>query len=62
MLAGRAAVVQVDSEANPGLAARFAVTGIPVVQLLRKGKIVDRLSGAQPAEAIVTWFRRREGG
>jgi thioredoxin 2 len=62
MLAGSAAVVQINTEENPSLAARFAVTGIPVIHLLRKGKVVDQLPGAQPAESIVTWFRLKEGG
>jgi len=60
MLAGSAAVVQVNTEENPRLALRFAVTGIPVVHLLHKGKSVDQLSGAQPTESMVTWFRLKE--
>lgn len=62
MLAGSAAVIQVNTEENPKLAARFAVTGIPVIHLLRKGKVVDQLAGARSAESIVTWFRRKESG
>jgi hypothetical protein len=27
--------------------------------LLRGGKIVDQLAGAQSAEAVVAWFRRK---
>ena len=62
-LAGKGAVVQVNSDENPGLSSRFGVSGIPVLYLLHKGKVVDRLAGAQPVEAIVSWFRRRlEGG
>jgi thioredoxin 2 len=57
-LAGEAAVVQVDTQANPALAARFGVRGIPVLMLLRGGKVVDQLAGAQPVEAVVAWFRR----
>jgi len=53
-------VVQVNTEENPRLALRFAVTGIPVVHLLHKGKSVDQLSGAQPTESMVTWFRLKE--
>lgn len=55
-------MVQVNTGENPKLAARFAVTGIPVIHLLRKGKIVDQLAGARSAESIVTWFRRKESG
>lgn len=60
-LAGSAAVVQVNTEENPGLASRFGVTGIPVVYLLRKGKVVDKIAGAQSADAVVSWFRRNQG-
>jgi hypothetical protein len=27
--------------------------------LLRSGKVVDQLAGAQPVEAVVAWFRRQ---
>lgn len=58
-LAGEAAVVQVDTQANPALAARFGVRGIPALMLLRGGKAVDQLVGAQTVEAVVAWFRRQ---
>ena len=57
-LAGRAAVVQVNSEENQSLAARFKVRSIPVILLLRNGRLVEQLAGAQTAEAILNWFRR----
>ena len=60
MLAGSAAVVQVNTDESPELASRFAVRGIPVMHLLRRGKSVDQIAGAQPAEAVVGWFRRKE--
>ncbi|MGB9081620.1 MAG: thioredoxin domain-containing protein [Desulfuromonadaceae bacterium] len=59
LLAGKAAVVQVNSQENPVLAGRFGVSGIPVVFLLRNGRIVDQLGGAQTAEALLAWFRRQ---
>jgi thioredoxin 2 len=58
-LAGEAAVVQVDTQANPALATRFGVRGIPVVMLLRGGTVVDQIVGAQTVEAVVAWFRRK---
>jgi thioredoxin 2 len=58
MLAGETAVAQINSQENPALAQRFGVTGIPVLLLLREGKVVDRLSGSQSSEAIISWFRR----
>ena len=59
LLAGKAAVVQVNTQENPGLAGRFGVSGIPVVLLFRGGRIVDQLGGAQTAEALLDWFRRQ---
>jgi thioredoxin 2 len=62
LLAGSAAVIQINTEQNPRLAARFSVRGIPVLHLLHKGVSLDQLPGAQSADAIVAWFRRKEGG
>lgn len=58
MLAGMAAVVQVNTQENPLLAGRFGVREIPVIVLLKHGAAVDRLSGARSSEAIAAWFRR----
>lgn len=58
ILAGTAAVVQINTQENPGLAGRFGVRGIPALLLIKKGKVVDQLSGAQSSEAVVAWFRR----
>lgn len=57
-LAGNAVVVQVNSQDNPALAGRFNVRGIPVIMLLRQGRVVDQLSGAQTVAAVLAWFRR----
>ncbi|GAW66767.1 thioredoxin domain protein [Geoanaerobacter pelophilus] len=58
LLAGEAAVVQINSDESPRLSARFMVRGIPVVHLLCKGSSVDQLQGAQSPESVVSWFRR----
>jgi len=58
-LAGQAAVVQVNTQENPGLAGRFGVRGIPVLMLLKGGKVVDQLAGAQPVAAVLEWFRHK---
>jgi thioredoxin 2 len=57
-LAGKAAVVQVNTQDNPSVASRFGVRSIPVIILLKQGRVVDQLSGAQSLEAILAWFRR----
>lgn len=61
MLAGSAAVLQIDTDQSPALAARFSVRGVPVVHLLLKGSTRDQLPGARSAESIVEWFRRKVG-
>lgn len=58
-LAGQAAVVQVNTQHAPGLAARFGVRGIPVTALLKDGRMVDQLPGAQTLKTMLTWFRQR---
>lgn len=57
-LAGKAAVVQINTQENPALASRFGVSGIPVIMLLRGGRVVDQLAGTQSEEALLAWFRR----
>jgi thioredoxin 2 len=57
-LAGKTAVVQINTQENPVLASRFGVQGIPVIMLLRNGRVVDQLAGVRCVEAIVAWFRR----
>jgi len=57
-VAGRAAVVQINTEDNPALAQRFGVRSIPVFMLLKGGRVVDQLAGAQTAEAVLAWFDR----
>jgi len=58
-LAGKAAVVQVNTQESPTLAGRFGVSGIPVVYLFRNGRVVDQLAGAQTVEAVLAWFKRQ---
>jgi thioredoxin 2 len=59
-VAGKAAVVQINTQDSPALAARFGVRGIPVIKLLRGGRVVAELAGAQPVEAVVAWFQRQK--
>lgn len=59
LLAGSVAVVQINTQDNPGLARRFGVSSIPTMILFREGRVIDQLPGTQGSEAIVAWFRRR---
>jgi len=52
-LAGRAAVVQVNTQENSRVAARLGVRGIPVVFLLKDGKVLAQLAGRQTKAALL---------
>ena len=50
--AGRVLFAKVDTDANPALAARFAIRSIPTLVRLQRGREAARHSGALPAAAI----------
>ncbi len=52
-LAGRALLVKVNSDENPGLSARFGIRSIPTLVRLQGGQEKARQAGALPAGAIV---------
>ena len=53
-LRGRALLVKVDSDANPGLSQRYGIRSIPTLVRLQSGRETARQSGALPAAAIVS--------
>jgi len=57
-LAGKTAVIQLNTQENPSLASRFGVRGIPLIMLFRNARVVDQLAGARSVEEILAWFRR----
>lgn len=50
--AGRAVVAKLNVDENPHTAQRFGITGIPALYIFRRGQVVERLVGAQPASAL----------
>ncbi len=52
-LKGRALLVKVNSDDNPGLSQRFGIRSIPTLVRLQGGREVQRQSGAVPVAAIV---------
>jgi len=58
-VAGQAAVLQINTQDSPNLAARFGIRGIPAIVLLKHGRVVDQLAGAQPLDAVLSWFKHR---
>jgi thioredoxin len=49
---GDVVLVKVDTDANPELAQRFDVRGIPNVKAFRNGQVVDEFVGALPPSAV----------
>lgn len=49
---GRYIVAKLNVDENPRTSARFQISSIPTMLLFKNGKLVDRLIGAQPRQAI----------
>jgi thioredoxin len=60
---GREDVVlaKVDTDANPDLASRYDVRGIPNVKAFRNGQVVDEFVGVLPAPAVAEFLDRLTG-
>jgi thioredoxin len=52
-LAGRVRVAKLNIDENPSAADRYGVRSIPTLLLLRGGREIDRIVGAQPRAEIV---------
>jgi len=55
-MAGRALVLKVDTEAEPGLSARFGVKAIPNFVVLKNGAVVMQHPGLAPREEMRRWL------
>jgi putative thioredoxin len=49
---GAVELVKIDIDANPGIARRYGVQGIPNVKAFRDGELVDEFTGAQPPAVV----------
>jgi thioredoxin 1 len=56
-MTGRVSVGSVDADANPGLAAKFCVLGLPTLIVFRDGREVARRMGLMTAEGIRALLR-----
>ena len=54
----RARLGKLDTEAEPAIARRYGIRGIPSMVMIRKGREVARTSGAMPMAAIVDWVEQ----
>ena len=57
-LQGRALVLTVDTEAEPGLATRYGVRGIPNFVVLRDGEVVAQRPGLASARELRGWLEQ----
>ena len=56
-LGHRARLMKLNTEANPNIASRARIQGIPALVLYVKGREVARLTGARPAAQIAEFVR-----
>ena len=54
---GKVNVVKLDVDENPNLAMQYQVMGVPTLILFNKGQPVERVTGHQPKDRLVTKFK-----
>ena len=59
--AGDVELVKVDVDAQPELARRFDVSGIPAVKAFRGGRVVDEFTGALSPVSVETFVTKLLG-
>ena len=50
---GRYRIAKLNVDENPRTSAQFSISSIPTLLIFKDGKLIDRLIGAQPKQAIV---------
>ena len=55
---GKAVIAKMNVDDNPGVAQRFGVTSIPTLMMFKGGKLVDRMVGAAPRNALQSFIDR----
>ena len=56
MMAGKAVVLKVNTEAYPEIAARFGVQGIPNFVVIKAGRAVFQKAGVTSADEMARWL------
>ena len=49
---------KVDTDANPQLAARYAIRSIPTLVVFSRGDVVQRINGALPGAEFARWLQQ----
>ena len=49
---GRYVVAKLNVDENPGTASQFRIDGIPALLIFKNGRLVDKVVGLQPKQAI----------
>ena len=57
----RVRFAKIDTEAEAGIAGRYAIRSIPTLIAFRGGREIGRQSGALPLEALLSWCRQVTG-
>jgi thioredoxin 2 len=60
-MSGRLRVAKLNVDENPATAQRFGLRSIPTLLVLKDGREVDRIVGAQPKDEIVRRLQRLAG-
>jgi putative thioredoxin len=50
-------LAKLDTDANPGVAARYDIRGIPAVKAFRDGRVVDEFTGAVPPATVEAFLQ-----
>ena len=50
---GKAIVVKVDVDSNPGISAKFGIRNIPTILFFKNGEVADKQVGAVPKSTLV---------
>jgi thioredoxin 2 len=56
-IAGRGIVLKVDTEANPQLAARYNVRGIPNFAVFSNGRLIQQQAGLVDSQQMLQWLQ-----
>ena len=50
-------VAKLDTEAQPSIAARFAVRSIPTLAVFNEGRLIEQRAGAVSLATLLAWVR-----